>query len=97
MSSSAAAALSLMVLGAALSTRDDRSRWPWLLLAIVVQPRLRDGADGLHRTGPGSELFACFTCDLSLQRAYGQFVEASHPLLQSERSAPVGWFAVTSP
>lgn len=71
-STEATTAMSFMVIGAALSSRDDRSWWPWLLLAIVVQFLYGMGQLAYLTRGPGSELFApLHQMDLSAARAYG--------------------------
>jgi hypothetical protein len=73
----ATSALSFVVIGAALSSRDDRAWWRWLLLAIAIELVYATGQTVYLTRGPGWDLFTPFhQWDLSLQMFYGQLVQA---------------------
>jgi len=74
--SDATTAIAFLAIGAALSTRDERSWTPWLFGAIVVQFAYSVGQAVYQARGPGWELFAPFhSWDLSLQGLSGILVQ----------------------
>ncbi len=63
----ATTAFSFLVMGAAISEEEDRSWWPWLLLAMVLQLAYAAGQMVFLSGGPGWQLFTPFhQWDLSL-------------------------------
>jgi hypothetical protein len=73
----ATAALSFLVLGAALASSDDSGWWKWILGAIVVQFLYAAGQAAYLVRAPGWELFAPFhDWDLSLQVVFGPLVQS---------------------
>lgn len=73
----ATTAISFLVIGASLSTRDARPWAPWLVGAIVVQFAYALGQAIYQARGPGWELFTPFHAwDLSLQGLNGVLVQA---------------------
>jgi O-Antigen ligase len=73
----ATTALSFLVIGAALSPRDDQAWSRWLLLAIALQLLYATGQTMYLARASGWELFTPFhQWDLSLQRLFGELVQA---------------------
>ena len=70
-------ALSFLVIGAALSSREQHSWWPWLLLAIALQLLYATGQAIYLARAPGWDLFTPFhQWDLSMQALYGVLIQA---------------------
>jgi len=70
-------ALSFLVIGAALSSREEGSWWRWLLLAIALQLLYATGQAIYLARAAGWELFTPFhQWDLSMQALYGALIQA---------------------